>query len=169
MAVFEPAAGLEWCVKFPKGMAGDLKREGVKDQITIQGVEWTIEREWGTGSAITNRPMNAPKMEQLNFTRETDKSSIQMYYWCASGEPFSKVYITGYTIRNDKALEIYKLECDNCAITKVAFSPDPMTDTFELSFSKLTWTYNHWEQDGDDVKIVKKIEHNWDYLLQKGS
>ncbi len=119
----------------------------------------------GGGSPTPGRADFRP----LKILKEIDIASPRIYLAAANGTQIPKMNIDFYRPIDGRLDLYYKLELENVAITNVTPSVNSsdgvMTELVSFVFSKITWTYTPYKQDGT---AGAKVTTFWDIQQNQG-
>ncbi len=142
---------------------GEAKDSKLKDCIEVDSFSWGASNpaSFGAGGGGGTGKVS---MQDLHFTKSTDKSSPVLFAKCASGE-----HLTKATLHVRKAgkqqQEFYTITLDKLAVSSFqsgGHTGGGITESFSLGFAKIAFEYKEQSDDGTTKATVKGA---WD--LQK--
>jgi type VI secretion system secreted protein Hcp len=146
-----------------KGESGDHAH---KAEIDVLSWSWG---ETQSGSAHHGAGQGAGKVnvQDLTFTKHTDRSTPNLLAICASGKHIKQAVLT-VRKAGDKPLEYLKITMTQCIITSVSLGGDGggdrLTENISLNFAQVKYEYTPQKADGTGDAVVTM---GWDIAANK--
>lgn len=144
------------------GIDGESKDDKHTNEIDI--ASWSFEA-LQTGTAQTGGGQGAAKvtMRDLSFKKKIDKSSPNLFLYCANGKPITNAVLT-LRKAGGKQQEYMTITLENALVSRYSPSlPDggtvEPTDEFTLNYGVIRFEYKEQQPDGTLSGGVKK---GWD-------
>jgi type VI secretion system secreted protein Hcp len=145
-----------------EGIQGESKEKEHKDWTDVSSVSFSVHMA-GAGAAGQTRRRGAATVEDIQITREYDKSSPKLEEAVLSGKVFPKVEIHNTATFGDAKAVFLKLELKDVKITSYHFSGSTRgdavpTESLSLNFGEKKHTYTEYDNKG-----TKKgnVENSW--------
>jgi type VI secretion system secreted protein Hcp len=125
------------------GIKGESLDEKHRDEIDILSVHFGAVSANAAGGG-TGRNPRPGKVQDIQISKLSDKSSTALMQFVISGKPIKKGKITMRKAGEPDALEYLTIEMEDVIITSIVVSTDPQGKASEqvtLSFTKITVTY----------------------------
>jgi type VI secretion system secreted protein Hcp len=150
----------------------DIKGESSDDKHAneIDVLAWS----WGetqSGSAHIGGGQGAGKVhvQDLHFTKHTDKSSPVLFGMCAAGKHIKQALLT-VRKAGEKPLEYIKITMNDCIITSISLGgqggQDRLTENISLNFASVKYEYTPQKKDGSGDAVVQT---GWDIAANKAT
>jgi type VI secretion system secreted protein Hcp len=152
-------------IKFD-GVEGECKDKDHKSWTDLLSMSWGVHKA-GAGATGQTRRRGVATVEDINCTKELDKSSPKLAEMLCLGKVFPKVEIHDTTTYGDGARATFlKYELKNVQVTTfqtaAAGGGDAVpTDAFSLNFEEIKQTYIQYDEKGGkkgNVEFTWKVE-----------
>lgn len=145
-----------------EGVTGEAQDKVHKDEIDV--LSWS----WGgtqSGTTHTGQGSGGGKVavQDMSFTKYTDKSSPTLWARLADGKHFEKALLCVRKAGGDSPLEYMKIEMTEVLVSSMSTGgsggEDRLTENITLNFGKFKVTYTPQKPDGSPDT---PIETGWD-------
>jgi type VI secretion system secreted protein Hcp len=132
-----------------EGEAQDSDYEGKIEILSVSlGASNTSSYGSGTGPSVAKG-----NIQPINFTKYTDKASVELFKRAVTGKPIDSGKLTLLKLSGDTKIPYYKVDMTNVVVTsfQTAASGDgnlPM-ESFSLSFVEVQLVYQPQGNEGD--------------------
>jgi len=142
------------------GVKGEAKDGKLKDCIEVDSFSWGASNpsSFGQGGGGGTGKVS---LQDVHFTKSTDKASPELFFRCANGE-----HLTKATLHVRKAgkqqQEFYTITLDTLVVSSFqsgGHTGGGITESFSLGFAKLSFEYKEQSDQGTTLSSVKR---GWD-------
>ena len=152
--------------------------DGNDGWIEVNSVGETITRAIETGRVGTARFRSGCVLEDVEFEKEMDSSSVHLMKLCSAGVVvpqvelvfLSSTQVAGTGDDDMQYTEYFQLTAKECIVTSYGFSGSGMddgaipTETIQVNFNKVTWQY--WPYEHNTGKKKGALMTGWDAAKQ---
>jgi len=151
-------------IKFD-GVDGEAKDKDHKSWSDLLSMSWGVHKAGGGATGQTRR-RGVATVEDINITKELDKSSPKLTEAVLTGKVFPKVEIHDSATYGDNRATFLKYELKNVAVTSHSISAAGGGDAvphecMSLNFEEVKHTYVEYDEKGTkkgNVEMVWKVE-----------
>ena len=150
----------------PDGITGESTDEGHKNEIKLTSCSFSAHNSSAYNNASKTVSKGQAMMADIAFTKEADKTSVELFKACASGKVIPKVVISFQTnVGDDKKIDFLKYELENVVVNNYNFNASDMADeSGSLTYAKISQTYDQRDEKGTSKG---KVNGFFDVLLNK--
>ena len=139
------------------GLKGETKDGKLVDCIEVDSFSWGASngKSFGQGGGGGTGKVS---MNDLHFTKKTDKASPELFFRCANGE-----HLTKGTLHVRKAgkqqQEFYTINLETVAVSSFqsgGHTGGGITEAFSLAFAKVKFEYKEQSDNGTTLSSVKR-------------
>lgn len=146
-----------------KGEATDDKH---KDEIKLTSCSFSAHNSSAYNNASKTVSKGQATMGDIAFTKETDKTSVELFKACASGKVYKTMTIFFQTnVGDDKKIDFLAYELENVVVNSYNFAASSTADeSGSLTYAKIKQTYDVRDEKGESKG---KVTGFFDVLLNK--
>lgn len=148
------------------GIKGEATDENHKDEIRLTACSFSASNSSAYNNASKTVSKGQALMADIQFSKETDKTSVELFKACASGKVIPKVKISFQTnVGDDKKIDFLVYELENVVVNSYQFSASSVADEHgSLTYAKIKQIYDQRDEKGTSKG---KVEGFFDVLLNK--
>lgn len=150
----------------PDGIKGESTDENHKDEIMLTSCSFSAHNASSYNNASKTVSKGQAMMADIAFTKEADKTSVELFKACASGKVIPKVVISFQTnVGDDKKIDFLVYELENVVVNNYNFNASSEADeSGSLTYAKIKQTYDQRDEKGTSKG---KVNGFFDVLLNK--
>lgn len=148
------------------GIKGESTDEKHPDEIKLTSCSFSAHNSSAYNNASKTVSKGQAMMADIAFTKEADKTSVELFKACASGKVIPKVLISFQTnVGDDKKIDFLVYELENVVVNNYSFSAGSQADeSGSLTYAKIKQIYDQRDEKGTSKG---KVEGYFDVLLNK--
>ncbi len=148
------------------GIKGESTDEKHKDEIRLSSCSFSAANSSAYNNASKTVSKGQAQMADIQFSKEADKTSVELFKACASGKVIPKVKIAFQTnVGDDKKIDFLVYELENVVVNSYNFSASSEADEHgSLTYAKIKQIYDQRDEKGTSKG---KVEGFFDVLLNK--
>ena len=147
---------------------GEAQDDAHKDEIDLLSWTWGMSQS-GTMHAGSGGGGGKVSVQDISVTKFVDKSSPNLYNFCASGKQFKEAVLTVRKAGGDKPIEYLVFTLSKCIVTSISTGgsggEDRLTENVSLNFATVKVEYQPQKPDGS--KDGGAIPWGWDVAANK--
>ncbi|MFT3809637.1 MAG: type VI secretion system tube protein Hcp [Micropepsaceae bacterium] len=142
------------------GVKGETKDGKLTDCIEVDSFSWGASNptSFGAGGGGGTGKVS---MNDVHFTKKTDKASPELFFRCANGEHLTKA-VLHVRKAGKQQQEFYTVTLDTLAVSSFqsgGHTGGGITEAFSLGFAKVQFEYKEQNDAGTTLSAVKR---GWD-------
>jgi type VI secretion system secreted protein Hcp len=148
------------------GITGESTDEKHKDEIKLTSCSFSAHNASSYNNASKTVSKGQAMMADIAFTKEVDKTSVELFKACASGKVIPKVVISFQAnVGDDKKIDFLVYELENVVVNNYNFSASEMADeSGSFTYAKIKQVYDQRDEKGTSKG---KVQGFFDVLLNK--
>ncbi|RIV82860.1 Hcp family type VI secretion system effector [Aurantiacibacter zhengii] len=150
----------------PDGIEGEATDEKHDKEIRLSSCSFAASNSSAYNNASKTVSKGQAQMADIQFSKEADKTSVELFKACASGKVIPKVKISFQTnVGDDKKIDFLVYELENVVVNSYNFSASSEADEHgSLTYAKIKQIYDQRDEKGNSKG---KVEGFFDVLLNK--
>lgn len=140
-----------------EGIDGESKVKNHEDEIDLVEFHWAAAQ-----SGTTHRGAGGNKgkvnVQDLVFTKYTDKASVPLMLACCTGRHVTRATLTARKANTDEPLDFFVMRFKNCLVSRFETDStdgqDRPLEKFALSFGEFKLDYVPQREDGGGEGVV---------------
>lgn len=148
------------------GIKGESTDEKHTDEIKLNSCSFSAHNSSAYNNASKTVSKGQAMMADIAFTKEADKTSVELFKACSSGKVIPKAVISFQTnVGDDKKIDFLVYELENVVVNNYSFSASSTADeSGSLTYAKIKQIYDQRDEKGTSKG---KVEGYFDVLLNK--
>ncbi|MEO0463947.1 MAG: type VI secretion system tube protein Hcp [Pseudomonadota bacterium] len=136
-----------------EGIKGECQKDGHKDEIDIESFSYAISQEGDFQRGGAGGTSGKADIHDISVMKQVDKSSPDLFKFCASGKHISTVEIYSQKSGDgDKPLTYYTIKLEDVIVSNVSNSGsaggNAIMETVSFNTAKFTFKYQAQKADG---------------------
>lgn len=148
------------------GIKGEATDDGHKDEIKLSACSFSAHNSSAYNNASKTVSKGQAMMADIQFSKEVDKTSVELFKACASGKVLPNVKISFQTnVGDDKKIDFLVYELENVVVNNYNFNASSEADeSGSLTYAKIKQVYDQRDEKGTSKG---KVNGFFDVLLNK--
>lgn len=130
------------------GITGDCEEKNHENWIVCESINVSVEREFSESGNRADRDLSNCKVEDIEVTKTTDKTSVDLLMEAACGKDKgkAKIHFLASAGAGDDNVTYLEYELDGAVISSFSLSSsgERPEETIKLNFQKLTMKYQQY-------------------------